>query len=135
MRQLRPGVAIAGADVVTGCAGEGEKEKKGEGWLQPLLRLGTVDATVSDAVGAFAAGTAATAGVFVGGGAENAAAAAAAAGGGVCGVGLVAAAATDGGGGLQSSCLSCCPSRPALRCRKGSPGWGRRPAGKFWRKG
>eukprot|EP00983_Pelagomonas_calceolata_P042577 1138556-Pelagomonas_calceolata.AAC.1 len=33
---------------------------------------------------------------------------------GACAAGLVAAASTGhGGGGLQSSCLSCCPSRAA----------------------
>eukprot|EP00983_Pelagomonas_calceolata_P060806 1146532-Pelagomonas_calceolata.AAC.1 len=35
-----------------------------------------------------------------------------------------AAACAAGGGGLQSSCLNCCPSWPALRCRKGLPGLG-----------
>eukprot|EP00983_Pelagomonas_calceolata_P123283 1160990-Pelagomonas_calceolata.AAC.14 len=47
-----------------------------------------------------------------------------------CAAGLAAAAAAAGdGGGDLSSCLSCCPSRPALRCRKGSPGLGRSQAG------
>eukprot|EP00983_Pelagomonas_calceolata_P098214 1158323-Pelagomonas_calceolata.AAC.1 len=70
-----------------------------------------------------------TGAVCVGGGAGKAGAFAA---------GLAAAAADDdddGGGGLQSSCLSCCPSRTALRCRKGSPGLGGRPAGRCWLKG
>eukprot|EP00983_Pelagomonas_calceolata_P086800 1156836-Pelagomonas_calceolata.AAC.1 len=104
------------------------------GFLSCFLTLRWCNWTCSgvgtfDTVGACAAASGTAAAVCVGGGAGNAAAAD---GRKDDGFGLAAAAAATGGGGLQSNCLSYCPSWTALGCRKGSPGLGRRPAGKCW---
>eukprot|EP00983_Pelagomonas_calceolata_P086557 1156784-Pelagomonas_calceolata.AAC.2 len=90
-------------------------------WLMRLRLVGVAGAPL--AVAAVTPAAVAPAADCIGGGAGKA---------GACAAGLAAAAAAaaHGGGGLQSGCLSCCPSRPALRCRKGSPGLGRRPAGR-----
>eukprot|EP00983_Pelagomonas_calceolata_P049522 1141547-Pelagomonas_calceolata.AAC.1 len=83
-------------------------------WRKGVAGTAPVFGITFGAVGACAAGTAAA--VCVGGGA-----------------GITAAAA--GKRGLQSRCLSCCSGRTALRCRKGLPGLGRRPAGRCWLRG
>eukprot|EP00983_Pelagomonas_calceolata_P074900 1152759-Pelagomonas_calceolata.AAC.2 len=129
--RLRPGVAIAGAAVVTGRAGV-------EICAVAFLLVGVARTAPAlggavDAVGVGTTAAAAAAAVCVcecvcvcvcaGGGAGSTAAAV---GGGFDRVGLVAAAA-DSRCGLQSSCLSCCPSRTALRFRKDLPALGRRP--------